>query len=332
MAIPTSRPMIDRPLPPEASSQPTVTTWTPARTSYRLADPTRFEVVDTTRGRYSDLPILVRDRVHGLELVLIEPGAFVMGSDTGEANERPAHRVAITRPFYLGRTEVTVAMMRTYARSLGLAEDRCPFLQNPIKSRMTAKSYEMLSPSQRWSESHPAGRVDLATALRFCTLYAYRLPTEAEWEFAARAGTTSDTWFEGREPAGKPFEHIDGLTMRSVASAGGAPTVAAPASTLPVGSCAPNPWGLYDMLGNACEWTSDVYSGYSSPQLDAVTFDPHTGTKDLASNEGVGVLRGGAFDLARGDCRVSRRRECAPSTVMTDIGFRVVLEACKARE
>jgi formylglycine-generating enzyme required for sulfatase activity len=134
---------------------------------------------------------------------------------------------------------------------------------------------------------------------------AYRLPTEAEWEYAARAGTSTRFFFGD-----------DGSTLTNYAWFG--PN--AGLSVHPVGQKLPNPWGLYDTAGNVWEWCLDWYSN-SLP--GGVQVDP----KGPPTNPiGFKVMRGGAYDYFDSDCRSSRRLFFgAPTLTDSDLGFRVVL-------
>jgi formylglycine-generating enzyme required for sulfatase activity len=218
-----------------------------------------------------------------MKLVLIRPGKFMMGSPDSEegrkAEEGPLHEVTISRPFCMGVTEVTQAQ---YEAVMGT---------NPGASTAA-----------------PAENVSWGDAVEFCrkasekTGKTVRLPTEAEWEYACRAGST--TRFS--------FGDSDG-TLGDYAwygsNSGG--------KTHPVGQKKPNPWGLYDMHGNVWEWCQDLQGRYAA---GAVT-DP--------AGAGAGtyrVLRGGSWFSDPVFCRSAYRGSFySPGLRGTHCGFRVVV-------
>ncbi len=157
---------------------------------------------------------------YGIEFVQIQPGEFAMGCSPGDdgcaAGESPAHRVRITRGFQMGRQEVTQTQWESVMGS------------NPSYFREAARPVESVS----WD--------DVQEFLRRLNArndgFRYRLPTEAEWEYAARAGTT-DKYAGARSLADVAWDY---------STSGG--------ETHPAGQKQPNAWGLYDMLGNVYEW------------------------------------------------------------------------------
>ena len=215
----------------------------------------------------------------GLEMALIPAGEFVMGDDHGDADERPAHQVQVSA-FYMDTREVP------------------------------QKAYESLmqkNPSRSKAPDKPVEQVDWYHAALYCNLRSlkeglrpcydaktlacdfaadgYRLPTEAEWEYACRAGTTSKYSF-GDDPAKlRSFAWFKANSDRT---------------THPVGQKAPNPWGLFDMHGNVAEWCEDIYSETYDAKSEAK--DPHGPT---AGNKRV--LRGGSWRTSEDGCRSSAR-------------------------
>ena len=190
-----------------------------------------------------------------MKFVLIPPGEFVMGSPADEQGRRlgegPQHRVQILQPFYLGRYEVTQAEYQQVTRD------------NPS---MTAGAGNGRLPVEEvsWDE-----------VTQFCQRLgqaegkSYRLPTEAEWEFACRAGTTTQFSF-GDDPA---------LLAKYGWYANNAQ-----GSTRAVGLMAANPFGLHDMHGNVFEWCQDWFSeGYYLKSTPADPIGPSSGTKSRAS-------------------------------------------------
>jgi formylglycine-generating enzyme required for sulfatase activity len=161
-----------------------------------------------------------------LELVLIQPGTFLMGDADGMENAKPVHKVAITKPFYLGKHEVTQQQWEAVMGG-NPSEFRAP--ENPVDS-------------VNWDDCQAFCK-KLNTKFRDRAAKFF-LPTEAQWEYACRAGSTSRFCF-GDEDAKIGdyawfYDNADGRT-------------------LPVGRKKPNPWGLYDMHGNVSEWCADWY-------------------------------------------------------------------------
>jgi len=224
------------------------------------------------------------DKGVAMKLVLIRPGKFVMGSPDSELGrepkEGPQHEVVISKPFYMGVTEVTQAQ---HEAVMG---------KNPSALKVPTNPVETVS----WQDAS-----DFCRKLSEKTGKAFRLPTEAEWKYACRAGTRTRFF----------FGDVDGMLGQYAWCPSNSGKTAHP-----VGRKKPNPWGLYDMLGNLWEWCADRYGPYSS---EAST-DPQG-----AGSGGTHVLRGGSArseDVARfrSACRVDR----GPSLRNVDIGFRCV--------
>ena len=228
-----------------------------------------------------------------LTLVWVAPGRFVMGSiqsETGhEEDESPRRSVTISRGFHLGKYEVTQGQW------LGLMGSE------PWSGRQLVRE----------DPDNPAVYVSWDDAQAFVSRLnelageeLYRLPTEAEWEYACRAGTTT-AWSFGDE------ESLLGVFGWHYDNAGNAGETYAHK----VGTKRPNPWGLHDMHGNVWEWCQDWYGGYSSAQQT----DPTGPSEGLTR-----VLRGGDFNyLARGMRSASRHLSLSTSDAYT--GFRVLM-------
>jgi formylglycine-generating enzyme required for sulfatase activity len=234
-------------------------------------------------------------------MVFIPPNTFTMGSSTNELhrqpNEGPQTAVTLTRGFWIGKFEVTQG---EYLSVMNMNPSLFPGdLKRPVSSVswFDATNYcWKLTQRELAAGDIPAGS-------------EYRLPTEAEWECVARAGTTTR------------FSYGDDLDYTSLTSYAWFILNSGFPSTLtlhPAGLKAPNPWGLYDMEGNVWEWTQDWLGDLTG---GAVT-DP-SGPPSNAI--GWKVVRGGAYDFDSTDCRSARRFFFPAVGNDTDIGFRIVL-------
>jgi len=263
-------------------------------------------------ARSQDSPKPITNSI-GMKLVRIPAGKFVMGTPANEA-EREAgetqHEVAITRPFYLGVYTVTQGQFQ----------------------KIMGKNASFFQPNKGGSPDHPAEQVRWREALVFCRKLSalpeekkagrtYRLPSEAEWEYACRAGTTT------------PFNVGDALSSRQANFNGNFPYGSAAKGpylrkTAKVGSYAANAWGLYDMHGNVLQWCNDFYDpNYykKSPKKDPK--GPDKGVVPTGyRNDCYVVVRGGCWlDEGRG-CRSGRRFRLQPSEPYRWTGFRVACD------
>jgi len=236
----------------------------------------------------------------GMEFVLIPAGRFLMGVGRCDTGWGPQHWVRITRPFFLGAHEVT----------------RQQYEQVTGKTAYTYYGYHPEGSGDRY----PMGKLDWEDAVAFCQRLsdlegmAYRLPTEAEWEYACRAGTTSRHYLGNRDPKD--------LTCIYYKTKQGRLDQMVRYRTEPVGSFPANPFGLYDMVGNVWEWCRDWYDEayYAASPTDDPP-GPATGEQH--------VIRGGAWDSGR-VCALSACRASGLDAV-TPIGLRVVLPVDAAR-
>lgn len=256
-----------------------------------LADDPKPKKVGTPKDKI--LPQFVE------EFVLLSPGkekfpeSFVMGSaaDDAPASEKPAHKVTFKRPFRMAKYEVTQELYELIAG------------KNPSRWQGPRNSVEMVS----WDEAKEF--CDKLTAeLRKQKLIAadetVRLPSEAEWEYACRAATTTKFSF------GDKVEDLGDFAWFTGNAKGNDP---------PVGKKKPNPWGLYDMHGYVWEWCADPWHpNYENAPSDGNARDG----KDVKDR----VIRGGAWTEQADACRSAFRRGAGIDTRTAAIGFRCVLD------
>jgi formylglycine-generating enzyme required for sulfatase activity len=244
--------------------------------------------------------------------VWISPGMFTMGSPTSEALRVPAevqHTVTISRGFWMGRYLVTqgdyLSVVGTNPSYFTPDNGYPPDLTRPVEqvSWNDATNYCAL----RTQQERAAGLIS--------TNYVYRLPTESEWEYADRAGTTTAFYVGSGLYSGQA--NFDGIYEYD-ASAGEIynPFGVFPSEIAPVGSYPPNGWGLYDMIGNALEWCHD----WSGPYPSGSVTDPQG-----AVTGPYRVFRGGAWNLQGVLCRSAQRSSYYPTYTYYNLGFRVVL-------
>jgi formylglycine-generating enzyme required for sulfatase activity/serine/threonine protein kinase len=240
----------------------------------------------------------------GLQFVWVEAGSYQMGSPMREVgrlpNEGPQTRVDFSGGFWVGAHEVTQAQ---YSRIMDENPSAMVAADHPVENVTWAAA-------QRYCEAlneleHAAGRLPPG--------YVYRLPTEAEWEFAARAGTILPFAFGSTADASRG-------NFRGVYPVDGAKPATGNAEhygTLPVGSYAPNAGGLYDVHGNVAEWTMDYYNGRLAGG-SLVDPRPRKDGRRIA-------VRGGSWEDTASRVRCAARAEMRANTQSDAIGFRVVL-------
>ena len=250
-----------------------------------------------------------------LEMVWIQPGRFLMGSPLSEPgrddDEGPQHEVTITKGFYLGKYEVTQAQWESVMNTRPWA--RFGASGDPEKANYPAFYMEWRAVETFFRRLNEAEGKDV-----------FQLPTEAEWEYACRAGT-STPWSFGKDSTqvgsyARNYENSRSATvLENGIIAYGNPE---PQET---GGVFPNPWGLYDMHGNVWEWVRDVYGPYTAePQTDPKGPD-RPSPAELASYaypEGLFVVKGGSY----GDTVIEIRSAVRRSGLRSRTGFRVLME------
>ena len=278
------------------------------------AMPMARPVIEVITPKPEAIPDQITTKTANISLKLIPAGTFMMGSpnDQGGSDERPQHEVKISKPFYLGIYPVTQGQ---YAKLVG---------KNPSYFASTGGGKEEVT---RMDTSQlPVEQVSWDDAVAFCNAMSkadglspyyestgehvsiaggagYRLPTEAEWEYACRAGTTTPYSFVGRENELIRHAWFDKN---------------ADGRTRVVGEMKSNPFGLHDMHGNVWEWTWDPYEAdyyFRSPDVDP------QGPAQAANH----VIRGGGWGSTAAACRSAFRSRSTPGDRDYDLGFRLAL-------
>ena len=274
----------------------------------------------------------------GMDLVFVPPGKFTMGSpesESGRETQEAQHEVELTKGFYLGKHEVTVGQFRQFVadtkfRTDGERDGKGAFGINEAgKFGEMHGKFTWKSPGFEQTDNHPVVGISWSDAKAFCNWLSkkekkiYRLPTEAEWEYASRAGSTTAYAF-GDNPE-RLVENGNGADATARGKYRGW-SIGIKANdghvfTAPVGQFRANAFGLYDMHGNVWEWCEDWYVPDSEPkgnQIDPT--GPATGQKK--------VQRGGGWSSDSRRLRSAARVGRDPVAYRGSyLGFRVVVEA-----
>ncbi len=233
----------------------------------------RAERRKAVKGNLKDKKEISFDLGRGVKMdfVLISSGSFMMGDKRGDDAEKPVHGVTVSKPFYMGKFEVT---QEQWQAVMGGNPSRFKAAKNPVDRVSWVACQAFI---KKLNEKFAHNNVTFA------------LPTEAEWEYACRAGSTSRYCFGDSEAELAEYGWFEGN---------------AAGKTHPVGQKRPNAWGLYDMHGNVWEWCADWYDGGYYKRSPAV--DPR-GPTAVTSR----VLRGGSWSDPAPYCR-SAYRYCLP--------------------
>jgi formylglycine-generating enzyme required for sulfatase activity len=307
----------------------------PSLVAARLsAEPAREQ--DESRERRRDKLDVMTNSI-GMEFVLIPDGDYMRGSPGTERGrvryvEGPQRRIWITEPFYLGVYEVTVGQFRQFVEDADYQTEperdgEGGWGWNQAKQQFEDRSlkYTWRNPGFLQTDSHPVVNVTWNDAVAFCQWLSevegkeYRLPTEAEWEYACRAGTTT-AYYHGDDPAGlAQVGNVAGVPARTTFPGDAAVSPRdGYVATLPVGRFRDNEFGLHDMHGNVWEWCADWYDlGYygRSPEENP----------SGAAYGSLRVSRGGSWNIGPRSCRSASRNAFGPGTRSHDLGFRVAL-------
>ncbi|NJR70488.1 MAG: formylglycine-generating enzyme family protein [Synechococcales cyanobacterium CRU_2_2] len=269
---------------------------------------------DGTGQFFPEVRLKLEPEQTALEMVYIPPGSFRMGSPEGELgrydDEGPQHEVTFAEPFFMGKYPITQAQWRAVAALPQIERELNP------------------NPSNFAGDNRPVEQIDWLEAVEFCARLAqatrrpYRLPSEAEWEYACRAGTTTPFHFgpsittELANYRGQDWEYKEKTYPGAY---GDGPYGEFREETTDVGSLeGANGFGLYDMHGNVWEWCQD---GWHSNYEDAPTDGSAWSSDDEDSKY---VLRGGSWLNFPGVCRSATRLRNAPDNWIGNLGLRVV--------
>jgi formylglycine-generating enzyme required for sulfatase activity len=229
----------------------------------------------------------------GMELVLIPKGEFMMGAIENEPgsnfNEKPQHKVKINQEFYLGKFEVTQkqwkTVMKTNPGEFSKCGDDCP-----VESVSWTDAQEFIKKLNAKNDG-----------------YKYRLPSEAEWEYAARA-MTKTRFYWGNDETEKDWQFYAHSNDQSIVK---------------VGSYLPNAFGLYDMSGNVWEFTEDVWhTDYAKSNGES--------SANLKGDTTARVMKGGSLSQFHEELRPARRGRVSINTKMNSVGFRIVADVAKS--
>ncbi|MDD4496584.1 MAG: formylglycine-generating enzyme family protein, partial [Methanosarcinaceae archaeon] len=245
----------------------------------------------------------------GMEFVLIPAGEFMMGSNNYYDEEQPVHRVTIEDPFYLGKFEVT---QEQWIEVMGRNPSNFKGDDLPVEKISWNDAQEFIERLNRMEETDK-----------------YRLPSEAEWEYACRAGTTTGYYFGNAESelwdygwystSADEFGNYGNSLATTEEFIEDLAKIQSGMSTSSIGQKKPNPWGLYDMYGNVWEWCQDKYHlDYEGAPSDGSAWE----SGSISSR----VARGGCWLSEAGSCRSATRIRLDPDGCGSDVGFRLLIE------
>jgi len=261
--------------------------------SDNVLHPTEYEIKSSVQP---SLGSIVKN-ASGIEFCWIPPGAFLMGSPPSESgskmDEGPQRKVTFDRDFWIGRFPITQLQYQAVMGS------------NPSFSKKCGKSCPVEGVS--WFEA----KEFVARLNAFNDEFLYSLPSESDWEYAARAGSTSP--FTTGQTIDGSQAHLNRTLEDSTAN-----RIPYPILTTKVGSYSPNGWGLYDVHGNVWEWVEDIYQ-------NTYLGLPCDGTANTSvGNPLLRVIRGGGWSKYGNAVRIAHRMSQTPETKSSDIGFRIV--------
>jgi formylglycine-generating enzyme required for sulfatase activity len=269
---------------------------------------------------------------HGITFVLVPPGKFLMGSpadEPGRSKDEQQFQVTLTKPFYLSKHEVTVGQFRRFVEAKkyktdgeknggGHAHDEFAVWKHRAGTNWLKPGF---AGKYKLDDTHPVVHVSHTDATAFCAWLGkdYGLPTEAQWEWACRAGSGARFWWGAEEDRTGKVANVGDRALKKMHAKWPRtimPTDDGHAFVAPVGSYRANAFGLCDMLGNVWEFCSTR----SGPYPKGTVTDPG----DLDPKRGFAV-RGGGWSNEAKDCRCATRNADPPHFCHSNLGFRVML-------
>ena len=231
-------------------------------------------------------------------MVFVKGGTFTMGSNNGDSDEKPTHRVTVG-DFYIGKYEVT---QKQYREIIGSNPSRFKGDNNPVEEVTWYDAVEFCNKLSQSEGLTPCYTINGTNVTCNFSANGYRLPTEAEWEYAACSGGRDDRKWSGTNSESS----IKNYAWYSSNSS---------SKTHPVGTKQPNDLEIYDMSGNVWEWCWDWYGSYSSSNQTNPT-GPASGS--------YRVIRGGSWDGGSSHCRTANRNVVYPTSSYSSVGFRIL--------
>jgi formylglycine-generating enzyme required for sulfatase activity len=278
---------------------------------------------------------IIQDCTDCPAVVVVPAGQFKMGTPAAEAiqealsagaaaREAPVHNVVFAQPFAMGLTEVTRDQFAVFVADTGWAGGDGCFSRTATGERANVSAANWAAPGIKQTGSHPVVCVSYSDVqayiawLSLRTKQNYRLPSEAEWEYAARAGTETP-WFWGTDKhKACTYANVpDGGSLKNGSAFDCSDSFA---DTAPVASYRPNQFGLHDMLGNVWEWTQDcLQPNYEKAPVDGSAWVS-------GADCGIRVVRGGGWAASQTATRAAARSSDPVAYRGIGLGFRVVRE------
>jgi len=239
-----------------------------------------------------------------LEMIWVEPGTFTMGSpkrEVGRMGNETQHEVTLTKGFYLGKYEVT---QEQYEKVMGKNPSRFKGNKLPVEMVSWNDAVTFCEALTKMELQNNYGRDDYSENKINTGSWEFNLPTEAQWEYACRAGTTTAySWGDTISTSDANYNNTNRYPLKG--------------RTTNVGSYKANPWGFFDMHGNVWEWTADLYGNYPKSSV----IDPRGPSHDSAR-----VTRGGSWYHSSSNPRSASRSYGNPRPTIGILGFRVAFQ------